>query len=286
MATSSQPAGPSDEGPPYRSFNELQYNPTVGVYFSPAAKRLFWPLDGVFPTALSVMKTPRSADDLEPYFQQTPGGGICHEIAQLPMTKPKVLSIEVSIYDLEQWEWNWVNDEDRPYAAEAKEDGSWEDSSDTEFLIRCCGEDRPLRKRGQKLVVTPAASGYFVTVHDYVSAVHPWLMGLRSEILLAKAELKGTAHRVLPLPRQPRFSQDYVLIETGDFHIKVLSTLRGVLRNMALTSAFNIAEREAAQKCRTVTVPSTPATQQGGNTPPLPVLEKQKMAWIPNYSFA
>ncbi|KAL2283091.1 hypothetical protein FJTKL_10196 [Diaporthe vaccinii] len=180
MATSSQPAGPSDEGPPYRSFNELQYNPTVGVYFSPAAKRLFWPLDGVFPTALSVMKTPRSADDLEPYFQQTPGGGICHEIAQLPMTKPKVLSIEVSIYDLE-------HDEDRPYAAEAKEDGSWEDSSDTEFLIRCCGEDRPLRKRGQKLVVTPAASGYFVTVHDYVSAVHPWLMGLRSEILLAKS---------------------------------------------------------------------------------------------------
>lgn len=55
---------------------------------------------------------------------------------------------------------------------------------------------------------------------------------------------------------------------------------------MALTSAFNIAEREAAQKCRTVTVPSTPATQQGGNTSPLPVLEKQKMAWIPNSSFA
>lgn len=104
MATSSQPAGPSDEGPPYRSFNELQYNPTVAVYFSPAAKRLFWPLDGVFPTALSVMKTPRSADDLEPYFQQTLDGGIWHKIAQLPMTKPKVSSVEVSVYDLEQWE--------------------------------------------------------------------------------------------------------------------------------------------------------------------------------------
>lgn len=190
MATSSQPAGPSDEGPPYRSFNELQYNPTVAVYFSPAAKRLFWPLDGVFPTALSVMKVPRSADDLEPYFQQTLDGGMWHEIAQLPMTEPKVSSIEVSVYDLEQWEFHWVkwhgyhegelaspeyvtygdlSDEDRPYAAEAKEDGSWEEDSDTEFLIRCCGEDRPLRKRGQKLVVTPAAGGHFITVHDYVS---------------------------------------------------------------------------------------------------------------------
>lgn len=191
MATSSQPAGPSDEGPPYRSFKELRADPTTAVVFSPAARRLFWPLDGVFPTALSVMKTPRSADDLEPYFQQTLGGGsVWHEIAQLPLTEPKVSSVEVSVYDLEQWEFHWVawhghhegepanpeyvtygdlSDEDRPYAAEAKEDGSWEEDDDTEFLIRCCGQDRPLGKRGQTLVVTPAAGGDFVTVHDYVS---------------------------------------------------------------------------------------------------------------------
>ncbi|OBR12818.1 LysM domain-containing protein [Colletotrichum higginsianum IMI 349063] len=208
MATSSQPAGPLDEGPPYRSFEELRGDPTVAVVFTAAAKRLFWPLDGVFPTALSVMKTLRSADDLEPYFQQTlGGGGIWHEIAQLPLTEPKVSSVEASVYDLEQWEFNWVawhthhegepanpeyvtygdlSDEDRPYAKEPKEDGSWEEDSDTEFLVRCCGQDRPLRKRGQKLVVTPAAGGHFVTTHDYVSAVHPWLMGLRPEILLAK----------------------------------------------------------------------------------------------------
>ncbi|KAL8366067.1 hypothetical protein RB595_004716 [Gaeumannomyces hyphopodioides] len=189
MATSPQPASLSDEGL-YRSFKELRDDPTVAVVFSPAAKRLFWPLDGVFPTALSVMKTPRSADDLEPYFQHTLGGDIWHEIAQLPLTEPKVSSVEASVWDLEQWESNWaawhgrhegepanpeyvtygdLSDEDRPYATEAKEDGSWEEDSDTEFLIRCCGQDRPLGKRGQKLVVTPAAGGHFVTVHDYVS---------------------------------------------------------------------------------------------------------------------
>lgn len=229
MATSSQPADLPDEGPPYRSFKEIRSDETVAIVFSSAAERLFWPLDGVFPTALSVMKTPRSADDLEPYFQQTLEGGIWHEVAQQPLTKPKVSSVEASVYDLEQWEFDWVawhghhegepanpeyvtygdlSDEDRPYAKEPKEDGSWEEDSDTEFLVRCCEQDRPLRKRGQKLVVTPAAGSDFVTVHDYVSgesslwqrlflkrtlvndvrmtAVHPWLMGLRPEILLAK----------------------------------------------------------------------------------------------------
>lgn len=190
MATSLQPAGPSDAGPPYRSFKELRNDPNAAVVFSRAAKCLFWPLDGVFPTALSVMKTPRSAGDLEPYFQQTPGGGSWHEVAQLSLTEPKVSSVEVSVYDLEQWESDWVawhghhegepadpeyvtygdlSDEDRPYAKEPKEDGSWEEDSDTEFLIRCCGQDRPLGKRGKKLVVTPAEGGHFVTVHDYVS---------------------------------------------------------------------------------------------------------------------
>lgn len=189
MATSPQPAGPTDAGP-YRSFRELRDDPNAAVVFSRAAKRLFWPLDGVFPTALSVMMTPRSADDLEPYFQQNPAGGIWHEIAQLSLTEPKVSSVEVSVYDLEQWESDWVawhghhegepadpkyatygdlSDDDRPYAKELKEDGSWEEDSDTEFLVRCCGQDRPLGKRGKKLVVTPAAGGHFVTVHDYVS---------------------------------------------------------------------------------------------------------------------
>lgn len=183
MATSAQPAGPSDKDPPYRSFKKLTGDSTVAVVFSSAAKRLFWPLDGVFPTALSVMKTSCSADELEPYFQQTLDGGILHEIAQLSLTEPKVSSIEASVYDLEQWEFSWVawhehhegepadpeyvtygdlSDEDRPYATEPKEDGSREEDSNTEFLVRCCGQDRPLGKRGQKVVVTPAAGSHFV----------------------------------------------------------------------------------------------------------------------------
>lgn len=134
------------------------------------------------------MNASQRYDDVEPYFQQTTGAW--HEIAQLPLTEPKVSSIEASVFDFHDWEYNWLywhgshegdranpewvtygdlSDEDRPYATEAKEDGSWEEDSDTEFLIACCGEDRPLRKTEQKLVVMPSAGNDFVTVHDYIS---------------------------------------------------------------------------------------------------------------------
>ncbi|KAH6658186.1 hypothetical protein BKA67DRAFT_689361 [Truncatella angustata] len=214
MATSQ--SGNLDE-PPYTSFKELRSDEVI---FSPATRRLFWPLDGVFLTAISVMKIPRSPEDLEPYFQPDTGGsgsGTWHEISQLPVTEPKVSSVEASVYGLDQWEsdciaWHGVHeggefdpeyvtygdlsDEDRPYAKEPKEDGSWEEEEDTKFLLRCCGEDRPPRKRGLKLVVTPSAGNHFVTVHDWVSAVHPWLVSLRDDVLRAKTVARFQAYSV------------------------------------------------------------------------------------------
>jgi hypothetical protein len=173
--------------PPYPSYRELR-GECLPVRLSPdVAQRLFWPLDGVFPTAISVMKTTRSPDSLEPYFQpdaEGSGSGTWHEISQLPLTEPKVSSVEASVSDLNHWEELWLgqhrehidaeyvtygdlSDDDRPYPPEMKEDGGWESDSDTEFLVRCCGEDRPLRKAA-KLVVTPSAGNHFVTVQDYV----------------------------------------------------------------------------------------------------------------------
>jgi hypothetical protein len=228
-------SGQSDE-PPYRSYKELRSD-HVHVFFSPVTKRLFWPLDGVFPTAISIMKTPHSPGNLEPYFHPDTGdsgSGTWHEVSQLPLTEPKVSSIEVSVSDLDQWEFDWMawhrdhtggefdpeyvtygdlSDEDRPYANGPKEDGSWEEDSDTKFLVKCCGEDRPRRKRGLKLVVTPSACNYFVTVHDYVSGkssfqswrkflmimlvVHPWLMSLRHDILKAKTVARPQPYSAL-----------------------------------------------------------------------------------------
>ncbi|KAH0499711.1 hypothetical protein TgHK011_006886 [Trichoderma gracile] len=208
MATAQ--SSPFDE-PPYPSFEELRSN-EQRVLFSPTAKRLYWPLEGVFPFTMSVMKTVRSVGELDPFFSPDASGGTgsgtWHEVSSLPVTEPKVSSVEASVRDLDQWESDWLawhrdhsapefhaeyiayrdlRDEDRPYADEPKEDGSWEKDSDTEFLIRCCGDDRPLRKRGLKIKVIPSAGNDFVTVRDYVSTVHPWLMSLRGDIIRAKA---------------------------------------------------------------------------------------------------
>ncbi|KFY31394.1 hypothetical protein V493_01145 [Pseudogymnoascus sp. VKM F-4281 (FW-2241)] len=195
--------------PSYPSYRELQSD-GVHVIVSPkVTQRLFWPFDGVFPTCISIMKTPYSLDSLEPYFQPDTSGSSTstwHEISQLPLTEPKISSIKVSVDDLDLWEEMWLeqhrghtgpsaeyvtygdlSDDERPYPTEMKEDGGWESDSDTEYLVRCCGEDRPLNsENAATLVVEPSADNGFVTVHDYVSAVHPWLMSLREDILTAK----------------------------------------------------------------------------------------------------
>lgn len=53
-------------------------------------------------------------------------------------------------------------------------------------LLRCCNGDRP-RKTRVSLVVN--ATGDFLTIHDYVSAVHPWLVSMRQNLLRAAGDL-------------------------------------------------------------------------------------------------
>lgn len=59
-----------------------------------------------------------------------------------------------------------------------------------EHLLMCCGEKRP-RGKAVSVAVKPAASHGFVTIHDYLSAVHPWLMSLREDILGAIGMYEG-----------------------------------------------------------------------------------------------
>ncbi|KAH8170111.1 hypothetical protein LIA77_10655 [Sarocladium implicatum] len=209
-------SGQDEEGPPYQSFAQVRAE--KGAQLSPAARRLYWPLGGKYPSDISVMRTLRYDGHLDAFFKHTAsdsGGGTWHEIATLPVTEPKVSSIVATLRDLNQWESDWVawhtgnsgpecnpeyvtygdlDDEDRPYAKEPNEDGSWEVDSDTEFLARCCGEDRPLRKMALTIEVTPSADNSFVTVRDYVSVVHPWLVGVREDILRAKKIARPSPH--------------------------------------------------------------------------------------------
>ncbi|KAK8052254.1 hypothetical protein PG993_003639 [Apiospora rasikravindrae] len=182
---------------------------------SPEAYRLFWTLQGPFTSAITVMPKDWRTKGSEPrelyYIQEgsTPADDsddavtidttttILHPIAYAPLTEPKIGSITVSVYPLDMWEQQWLEshedhaDPDNEHCGEcvfgrlpADYEGDEGDPDSEEELLRCCDTDRPTGK--WRLTVQPAdTEAGFVTVHDYLSAVHPWLMSLRGQIVQA-----------------------------------------------------------------------------------------------------
>lgn len=168
----------------YSSFEEL-LSDRQRVRFSEDFKRLYWPLRGTFPAALSVMKTMRGAlQEMEP-LQSEDGGW--HEIAFLPLTEPKVSSVNAYIPMLDEYEGSWVQWHKDHEAAEYMENWNLDDhtrlygkqeeeyNSDTDsfvgYIASCCGQDRPEYKAGLTVQVKPATGIEFVTIYDYISGM-------------------------------------------------------------------------------------------------------------------
>jgi hypothetical protein len=186
---------PEADSPPaqYPTFAELRSR-DVMPYPTLDAIRLVWSFSGSLETAFSVTASAYNTDVLEPYFQPTAGGGSWHAISQSPLTKPPVSAVVVSVDDLEIWESDWMdfhrNHSDRDFHSESEDlhygdlpDYDPEKDEHPPHLLVCCGTDRPRHKAGGVLV-TPSASGPgFVTIHDYITTVHPWLMRNRDDIL-------------------------------------------------------------------------------------------------------
>jgi hypothetical protein len=180
-------------------------------------QRILWPLDSrPLRDAISVMASTNNPDVLEPYYNEDTGKW--HEISKLPLKVPKVSSIEVSVDELESWESDWLEcHEDHFLPDEEAEPGmlEWEvlerpkhsdggveeDDVHQESelrVLKCCGSSRPIGKDA-KLLVTPDSDGDgFVTLRDYLSAVHPWLMAPRQDILDAQSVYEDTQWSVDP----------------------------------------------------------------------------------------
>lgn len=170
----------------YPSFREIRDNGD-DVCFCDATERLYWTLQDAFPNAVSVMKSRTGGlDEREPFVKPD---GTLHEIASLPLTTRKVSSVDATIPLLDQWESDWaayhkyhtegkwvsyrdLDDNIRPYPTEMNEDGSWDDNLDTQFLIRCCGQDRPSNKHGQRLRIIPLEGNNFITIYDFISSTY------------------------------------------------------------------------------------------------------------------
>lgn len=118
--------------------------------------------------------------------------------------------MKIGVEPLNDWEENWLEVHDGHAVPGGEEDGGEtrfgplpdvdpEDKNDgwpevngegSGHLLVCCGSERPRKTETKfQLLVTTKGKGpdRFLTVHDYLEQVHPWLMGLKGEILEAKA---------------------------------------------------------------------------------------------------
>lgn len=169
------------------------------VQLTPEAKRIFWKLQGPLSDCVFVvqdwrnLKSPREA-----LVRKDAAGNMAgwHPVADAPLTDPKIGSITVEIDKLEQWEEQWLERHERhadpgdkncvfgelpEFSGLQPED---DDDDEGPHLLRCCGTDRPVGAR--PMVIWPLdATKDYVTVHDYISALHPWLMGLRGDFARA-----------------------------------------------------------------------------------------------------
>ncbi|KAL2016997.1 hypothetical protein VTK56DRAFT_2716 [Thermocarpiscus australiensis] len=196
---------------PYRTYKALRAARTTVAGAPNSAKLLFMPVQGTVQSAIEVLSDPGDPDTRTPYYDQA--AGTYHPVSALPISEPKVSSITVHVSELEDWEENWLNvheEHSEPDAPDAFPDAKWgklsggggeeddedEDEDDDEpLLLRCCKQDRP-RGKDAKLTIKPSKAwdgrdGGFVTVHDYVSALHPWLVRLRGDILGAMGTADG-----------------------------------------------------------------------------------------------
>ena len=171
-----------------------------------------------------------------PYFDAT--DGTPHPISKMAFSEPRVSSITVHLYQLEDWERNWKevhwehwkndapneeqlknaqdgfrvlsDEQQRSLHAEwgvlnqkrpdvrfdyikndddsANGDGYGDSDGELEIIgvVACCNIPRPIDKDAT-IVVYPAnkdvPDGGYVTVHDFITTVHPWAMSLRGEVL-------------------------------------------------------------------------------------------------------
>jgi hypothetical protein len=164
--------------------------------------RLRWTLEGPIFLSVRVLDDPTSATSPHQAYQTATK---LHPIANSAITEPKVSSLKVEVYQLLDWEFCWCEIHEA-HADPTDGQSVWsfsenpEDPGENPKLMRCCGTDRP--QPTPPLVVQASSSTEpFVTIHDYVSAVHPWLMGLREKLQAAMNLLDSEGRiPVGPLP--------------------------------------------------------------------------------------
>lgn len=178
--------------PAYSTYDELLAK-QARIEQLPGQLGLIWQLNGPLSTAVEIKA---GSNPPQPYCTET---GPDPDFAATPLTFPKVSSITVRVTDLENYEDDWYErhsshsdpDGDHGPDVEWQAFPDWDPEVDEGEmqLVRCCGQLRP-RGKNASLVVKPKEEGTgFVTLGDYLEAVHPWLMNLRDDLVAAMSNL-------------------------------------------------------------------------------------------------
>ncbi|KAF6803403.1 hypothetical protein CSOJ01_10924 [Colletotrichum sojae] len=190
-------ASTSSPTAPFPSFEERRKE-NQPVALTTEAKRIFWKLQGPLPDNVSVTRDWRNRESpREPLAFQDSAGNIAswHPVAQAPLTEPKVGSVTVRVDVLERWQDEWLERHERhahpgdknsvfgELDTELYGESGEEDEYEGPQLQRCCNTDRP--RRAPRLVVKPSSAEGYVAVRDYISTVHPWLLGQRKDVTQA-----------------------------------------------------------------------------------------------------
>jgi hypothetical protein len=195
-----QAAASQQQPPTYPSMQELR-DAQGAIQELPGRLGLIWQLNGPLSTAVLIKQ---GVNPPEPYCNRTgTNTDQWHALATSSLTEPKISSITVQVSELELWEDDWYerhclhSDPDGDYGPDFEWQAfpDWDPEVDEAEmqLVKCCGELRPRNKKAS-LTVTPARDGQrFVTLHDYLSAVHPWLMSLRRELIAALSVMYDTS---------------------------------------------------------------------------------------------
>ncbi|KAG6001334.1 hypothetical protein E4U21_004432 [Claviceps maximensis] len=166
---------------PFPSFEQLSVPPTV----NPEALRLHWTISGPISEAVFVLDEINDpAGPRQPAIQQaktTQESPKLHPISQLSLYEPPVSSVTVEAAERENWAGMWPDlhvswDLSDLYGLWYDEDGP----------CGCCGRIPPAE--GRTVTVRAKDEENFITIGDYVAAVHPWLLDLREDLLWALSQ--------------------------------------------------------------------------------------------------
>ncbi|KAL7628809.1 hypothetical protein AAE478_000324 [Parahypoxylon ruwenzoriense] len=176
------------------------------IYPSVDFLRLRWYFKGPIEASIHVLEDATNSTSPQSPYQTTvtttsPDGQTTiniqeHEISSSSITEPPVSSITVTIEELDDWGWKWV-EAHRPEESESAVYINDEPGGEPR-VVQCCGEDRPyLHSPVPSLLIKASGeSKPFVTIHDFVTVVHPWMTALDADIRRSRG-----VYRVAPLSR-------------------------------------------------------------------------------------